>query len=95
MMRFTRVIPQTDHPVLGEMIRDVSKKKKKKNIYIYSWIFQIFKNFCLLVGFLGDFRHKFYTQKEDPGITICMKKKSIPELGVIRVPGPLEGSPSS
>ena len=26
------------------------------------------KNVCLLVGFSGDFRHKFYTQKEDPGI---------------------------
>ena len=26
--------------------------------------------FCLLVGFLGEFRHKFYTQKEDPGIII-------------------------
>ena len=23
---------------------------------------------CLLVGFSGEFRHRFYTQKEDPGI---------------------------
>ena len=27
---------------------------------------------CLLVGFLGEVRHKFYTQKEDPGIFKCI-----------------------
>ena len=30
--------------------------------YINTWIFQICKNVCLLVGFSGEFRHEFYTQ---------------------------------
>ena len=28
--------------------------------------------FSLLVGFFGEFRHKFYTQKEDPGMSSCI-----------------------
>ena len=33
-----------------------------------TWIFKICKTSAFGEDFLGDFRHKFYTQKEDPGI---------------------------
>ena len=41
-------------------------------------------NFCLLVGFSDDFRHKFYTQKEDSGMQCGLLFSVIPSTPVPR-----------
>ena len=45
---------------------------------------------CLLVGFLGEFRHNFYAQKEDPGTPNgkLILLRSLPKLSMV-----VSGSP--
>ena len=58
-------------------------------IVLYTWIFQISKFVCLFLGFSREFRHKFYTQNEDPGMSYCIKlglkqRTKTPEIRKIR-----------
>ena len=67
------LLPQSLSSAIGELNYGASNQIYVIMIYLYVLFYLDLlemSNFCLLVGFRYVKRHKFYTQKEDPGILV-------------------------